>query len=246
MREIFEQCTISNNQIKLPNIQLERSLYLKVSKSLTALGGKWVGGKTQAFVFNFDPTAHLNRLIDGETDVKKKIQFFPTPKDLAAKLVGLVDLNESHSILEPSAGQGSLIDAIRNTGIMQQIHICEIDPVNVDILNKKYNDVYILANDFLTLNPENSLEFYDRIIANPPFSHNQDIKHIMKMYACLKTNGVLVSFASTSWQHTSTNVAKQFRAWLEDVNAEVIDIDKGAFSESGTQIPTVILKIRKR
>jgi type I restriction-modification system DNA methylase subunit len=235
----------SDNSIKLPNEQLDRSVYLNVKKELTALGGKWVGGKTQAFVFNFNPTELLDRLQNGETDIKKQIQFFPTPKELAKTIVELAEIANHHHVLEPSAGQGAIVSEILSV-IQSQIHVCEIDPTNRKILANKFGDkIYAIADDFLNLQPSNLHEYYDRIVANPPFSKGQDILHIKHMYECLKPGGVLVSFSGTGWLFNSMKRSQSFREWVSEVHAEIISVERPAFSESGTEIPTLILKIRK-
>lgn len=246
MNQIFMRCHVnSDNSIKLPNEQLDRSVYLNVKKELTALGGKWVGGKTQAFVFNFDPTELLGRLQNGDADIKKRLQFFPTPKALARELVQLSEIEPYHSILEPSAGHGAIVSEILSVH-PGQIHICEIDPTNQNILNKNFgNQIYLIKEDFLQLDPINKNEYYDRIIANPPFNKGQDITHVKHMYKCLKPGGTLVTFTSTSWQFNSIKRSQLFREWILEVHAEIIPVERQAFSESGTEIPTLILKIRK-
>ena len=39
-------------------------------------------------------------------------EFYPTPEDLAARMVGMVDLAKVRTVLEPSAGKGDLLDAL--------------------------------------------------------------------------------------------------------------------------------------
>lgn len=42
-------------------------------------------------------------------------QFYPTPPDTAARLMAMLDLPLQLPILEPSAGTGNLIEALRHT-----------------------------------------------------------------------------------------------------------------------------------
>ena len=58
--EILQKCTIEENTVKLPNIQLERKEYIEVKNKLELIGGKWKGGKIQGFVFATDPSELLN------------------------------------------------------------------------------------------------------------------------------------------------------------------------------------------
>ena len=243
MQHIFMQCKVIGNNIKLPDIQLDRKEYMDVKKQLTGLNGKWVGGKTQAFVFDFDPTDLLERLAGGESNIKKKVQFFPTPSVLASKLVLIAEISDGHKILEPSAGQGAIVEQILLKNPTIKISVCEIEPINQDVLRKKYStSIMHVGDDFLQVGDTRK---YDRIIANPPFNKSQDIDHIYKMYSLLSDDGILVSMSSTSWVTSNIKKSVAFREWLNKVNAEISDVKSGVFKESGTSIATKIIKIRK-
>ena len=49
VNEILQQCTIEGNVVRLPDIKLERKLYLEVAKRLNFIGGKWKSGKISRF-----------------------------------------------------------------------------------------------------------------------------------------------------------------------------------------------------
>lgn len=86
---------------------------------------------------------------------------------------------------------------------------------------------------------------YDLIIANPPFSKNQDVTHVLRMYEHLSDGGRLVAIMSPHWQHAQDKKSKQFRDFLQSVSGEVNEIDEGAFAEYGTQIKTYFVVIDK-
>lgn len=246
MQEILKNCLISGNQLRLPEGQLDRDVYLAIKKSVTSLGGKWVGGKTQAFVFNFDPTPLIQKLTSGEDKVvnlKKNLQFFPTPPDVAEDMLSWAEISATDKVLEPSAGQGALIIPIIERFPHLVVDVCELEEINRGILQSKLsNNINIIGEDFLntTFTKE-----YDWIIANPPFAKNQDIAHIQHMYTLLKKGGTLLSLSSPSWQIGSTKKVVAFRKWVEDVGAEVIELNRGCFKESGTNIAPLMLKITK-
>jgi phospholipid N-methyltransferase len=243
--EVLQNCTVEGTTIKLPAQQLDRKLYQDVAKSLELIGGKWKGGKVAGFVFNEDPTELLQQIANGEKrNLKKEFQFFITPASLARELVFYADIDKliKPKILEPSAGQGAIVKAIFEKGNVRQVDCCELMPLNQIFLDK-IDGTLLIASDFLTL--ESYTEYYDRIIANPPFSCNQDIDHIKKMYDCLKKGGRLVSIASSHWQISSNRKETEFKNWLDSVEAEIIPIPKGAFKESGTEIGGVIIIINK-
>lgn len=76
--DVIKACTIVGNIVKLPDVQLERKLYVDVAKSMELIGGKWKGGKVLGFVFPNDPTKLLDSLKEysPEKNLKKDFQYF--------------------------------------------------------------------------------------------------------------------------------------------------------------------------
>jgi len=239
--EVLRQCYVEGNVVKLPAEQLDRKLYMEVAKALQLIGGIWKGNKIQGFVFQTDPTELLEQIAYGESrNLKKEFQFFATPAKLADRLVELASINRHHEILEPSAGQGAIIEAILRAEPEAKVYAIELMDVNCTILTKK--GFYCDNLDFLATPAQ---PVFDRIIANPPFSKNQDIDHILQMYGALKPGGRLVSIASKHWQKAINKKETSFRDWLSEVSADIHEIPQGEFKESGTNIATVIVVIDK-
>lgn len=239
--DVLKGCTVKGNIVKLPDEQLDRKLYLEVANSLKLIGGVWRGKPTFGFVFPQDPTELLEKVAGGEKkNLKKEYQFFETGSNEADRIVALAEINESHFILEPSAGQGAIIKAIQRVIPECDVWYYELMDVNITFLRKIPHAKY-LGTDFLKCDRK-----FDRIIGNPPFSKNQDIIHIRKMYECLKPGGRLVSIASKHWQMSNNKKETEFREWLDEVNAEVQEIEAGAFKKSGTMISSVIIIINKK
>ena len=246
--EALQQCTVDGTTIKLPNVTLDRKVYLEVKTALELIGGKWKGGKVGGFVFATDPTELLQKVAGGEkVNPKKEFQFFGTPAELAKKMVAMADISPTSVILEPSAGQGAIVDEIlKVTTDGNMVCICEKMPINRDILMKKYDGKveFLRVEDDDFLNHPDEVK-YDSIIANPPFSKNQDIEHIQKMYTLLQEGGTLVAISSTHWEHSQNNKERAFKQWLDVVGAYQEDIPAGAFKESGTSIATKLIMIQK-
>jgi hypothetical protein len=241
--EVLKGCIVDGLVVKLPAQQLDRDLYLEVKKALQLIGGVWKGGKIFGFVFKQDPTEMLKQISDGERrDLKKEYQFFATPDALADRLVAMADIQSDSHTLEPSAGQGAIINAIHRLYPKIVVHCYELMDINQSFL-RKLQCTNLLGDDFIE-SPYDD-RYYDRIIANPPFSKNQDIDHIRKMYDCLIPGGILVSVASKHWKLSNNKKEKEFSAWLEELNAEIIELDSGEFKESGTMVGGYIIKIRK-
>lgn len=251
--EALKACTVDGNLVKLPAIQLERKTYLEVAKALNLIGGKWKGSKVQAFVFATDPTDLLASIQGGENrNLKKEFQFFATPPDLAKIMIREAKLEYGHSVLEPSAGQGALLEAIQETDLGLRPDCYELMETNRIILQQKKDNglsMNILGEDFLI---HNARRKYDRIIANPPFSKNQDIDHIMKMVECLNPGGRIVSVASMSWTFGSQKKQESFKRFILNEDPMVtnfecsyVEIERETFKESGTLVPSTLITINK-
>lgn len=245
LQQSIAKCRIAANVVYLPPISEPLANYADVRKALLNAGGTY---KNCSFIFPNDAQPYIDRLMGGKSvNIKKEFQFFATPAELADKLVKEADITQWEMILEPSAGQGAIMEAVlRECDYLNNpIDYCELMDVNRAVIEKKINSGLrgiCVGHDFLLL--KNSYQ-WDKIIANPPFNKNQDIDHIRKMYQVCKTGGRIATIASNSWRTGSQNKQVEFREWLEEINAVVEDIEAGAFKESGTNIATCMIIIDK-
>lgn len=240
----LKSANIENNIVRLTT-QLDRTDYLAVNKVLESLGGKW-NKKLKGHVFETNPSDLFFSTLDTGNykslpDIKKQFQAFFTPCELAEKLVDLADVSENHLILEPSAGGGNILVFLPG----QNVHYCEIQPELVEFLknNEQTNNCKFVGSDFLEYNPG---PIYDRIIANPPFSKNQDINHVSHMIDCCKEGGKIVSIMSPSLTFKQNKYSKSLFEKLDDcVSYEIIKNESGSFKESGTAVETVTIIINR-
>ena len=244
---ILKACTVEGNVVKLPPEELDRTLYQEVRKHLELIGGKWKGGKTSGFVFDDCETSYIEQLLDEQSNgegrnLKKEYQFFPTPPELARRMMTLIKPLPGMDILEPSAGDGALIKELHAChGKDIVVSYCEAMDINRIKLGKLKNTIMV-CEDFL----DHSNDYqYDFIIANPPFTKGQDIEHIMKMYDLLKVNGRLVTIASPSYTFGSQKKQVAFKEFLQKVDAFQEELPAGTFSESGTEIRAMLIVIDK-
>ncbi len=173
--------------------------------------------------------------------------FFPTPESLAQQLAEMAELASGQTVLEPSAGTGSLIDAARNHCKGLQVGFCELNLVLLDILQAKYEgetDVHFLTRDSLELEAYRPGERYDRILMNPPFERSQDIEHVRFAHTLLKPKGLLIAVMSSGAFARSDRKATEFQKFLKAQKAVVKEIPEGAFKASGTLVASKIVALR--
>lgn len=182
---ILSNGTIDGNVVRLPK-QLDRPTYMRVNKALTSVGGKW-NRKVGGHVFNFDPHELIGDAVatGSIVDIRRTLQFFETPDDLAQRMVALAGLACGDLVLEPSAGKGRIVRHLMATG-------ATIEAVEIDANNcKALCDLAGAANAFMVC--QNSFESYgsstaerfEAIVMNPPFSDNRDISHIRLAWTLL-------------------------------------------------------------
>lgn len=242
VEDVLKHCSFENNILRLPDVQLNPKSYAEVKKWIMEAGGKWNGGKVQGFTFDFDATRVAGILMSGKRcNLKQDFQFFSTPPELAEWLVSLSDISTDHAVLEPSAGTGAIIRAIHKTCPDITVDAFELMPENRQALEKMQN-VSLVGEDFTQGVPR----IYDRIFANPPFSKNQDIRHVRMMYDSLNPDsGEMCVITSQHWVNAPEKECKEFRDWLHAVNAETHKIPNGVFDESGTNIATMAIVIKR-
>jgi hypothetical protein len=130
--------------------------------------------------------------------------FFPTPQSVIDEMLQIADIEDDFKILEPSAGIGSIVDAVRETGFTGTIHALEINSSLCNILQMKGIDHECV--DFLDWTEGG----YDLIVMNPPFEKRQAIKHVQHAFSLLSDRGMLVSVmpAPHAKELAITNVAE--------------------------------------
>ena len=177
-----------------------------------------------------------------------KDEFFPTPRELVKEMVFGLDVCIRHTILEPSAGTGELIETLleecadlnRHNMKDNDIDVVEIDPELRYILKGK--GIRVVHDDFLTYN---TLKRYDWIFMNPPFSCGD--RHLRKALELLKDGGTCVCLLNQeTLANPYTNSRKALLQQLEEWNYEQ-KIIHGAFkqAERKTDVDVVMVKVTK-
>jgi len=92
--------------------------------------------------------------------------FYPTPKQVIEQMISGLDLN-GKTVLEPSAGKGNIIDALKQCGA--KVICCEQNEELALIASSKAR---LIATDFLSVE-SHQISHVDYIVMNPPFSADE-------------------------------------------------------------------------
>lgn len=160
-------------------------------------------------------------------------QLFPTPPELATRMVELAHIEPGQCVLEPSAGTGAIVQAVADR-VDTEILCYEINPDLCAGLRRRFPSyrAHVERADFLEV--ESFMGQYPRVLMNPPFSHGEDIRHIQHARKFLAPGGRLVALCA--------NGPRQREA-LQPLAAYWEDLPPGTFAESGTQVNAALLVI---
>lgn len=170
------------------------------------------------------------------TAVSKDLQFYWSPKPVIAKALdeaGIYlpryrgDEPPKHKVLEPSCGDGRILDELRARGC----NVFGIEVHAVRAAEARAKGHAVLTANFLEqpARPE-----FDYVVMNPPFYGRHYVKHVRHALDFLKPGGTLVSIlpATAHYDH-------------QELKGTWTDLPVGSFSEAGTNVPTGILRIRR-
>lgn len=161
------------------------------------------------------------------TAVSKDLQYYPTPREVVEEAIGKLRIEKGMRILEPSCGCGRIMDALRAKGV--DIFGIEFDGGRAaECRNKGHN---VLTANFLESVPTGD---YDAVVMNPPFYGKHYVKHVEHALKFLKPKGVLIAILPASARYDHGLLTGKWD-----------DLPIGSFRESGTNINTTVLTIRK-
>lgn len=252
VRAALDRSVFTSDSVQLPE-QLDRALYMKVNKIIETAGGKW-NRKRAAHLFGEDPKRVLGLAIEvGALDISQvdisvmksdKMnavvdQLFPTPPDIARKMIAAAEIEPGMCVLEPSVGTGVLVQAVIDS-VDTEILGYEIDRRLCNLLDRKFPSYklhtrcmdFLVASDFMGC--------YPRVVMNPPFVRGADILHIEHALKFLAPGGRLVAICANGPRQRE---AFELRANSSGGYWE--DLPAGTFKGSGTDVNTAMVVINR-
>ena len=219
--------------------QLDRKLYERTNKVLEAAGGKW-NKKAKAHVFEAEAAERMDQIIlSGMVEVPKdEFNFFPSPPAVVERLMDLADIERGMRVLEPSAGKGAIAYACADLGATVDCY--ELMEANFVALAGDPKLGLVTKADFLTVKPG---PIYDRVVMNPPFLKQSDIKHVLHAHKFLQPDGLLVAVMSAGVEFRTDKRTTAFKQLLEERGGHIEQLPENSFKASGTGVRTVIAVI---
>lgn len=217
--------------------QLDRAVYARTNKVLEAAGGKW-NRKAGAHVFPGDAADAMEQiLLTGQVTVPQDFGYFPTPAPMVARLLEAARIEPNMRVLEPSAGQGAIAYEMAK---LAYVDCVELLPANAEKIQVGGKIVSLTTGDFLKQFPRTR---FDRVVMNPPFAKQDDIRHVMHALQFLRKDGLLVSIMSAGVLYRENQLTRDFRALVATRGGSIEELPEGAFKPSGTMVRTVLVTI---
>ena len=175
--------------------------------------------------------------------------FYPTPKNLIDKMLDGLEWKMIHTILEPSAGKGNIVEVLREkqkfnnkwcTTIKLDIDCIESDENLRAILKEK--NIRVVHDDFLTYD---TMKEYDLIVMNPPFSNG--CKHLLKALEFQQRNGgaIVCLLNAETLKNECNNERIMLNRMLREYNADVQYIrDAFVDAERKTGVEVALVKVK--
>jgi len=169
-------------------------------------------------------------------------QFYPTPIELANKALQRVDFERVKFILEPSAGRGDFITALKPLmhNKTAQVNCIEIDSDLRAVLRNR--GFIVVGNDFMQFK---TWQKYDLCVMNPPF--NDGDVHLLKAMDVMKSGGQIVCILNAETiKNPYTNTRMDLLNRLDEYGAEIEYIEKafaGAERKTDVEIALVYIDI---
>ena len=165
------------------------------------------------------------------TEVARDLQFYPTPKTVAGTVIDALHLRGGEAILEPSCGDGALMDelAARNADLHENRMSGPVTVTGVEYdggraAQARAKGHHVMIANFLQVAPEAS---FDAVVMNPPFYGKHWLKHLRHAMRFLKPGGRLVCILPATAHYDHDEAVGDWR-----------DLPVGSFASSGTNVPT--------
>ena len=168
--------------------------------------------------------------------VDASTEFFATPPAVVDRMIAVAGLEAGMTVLEPSAGLGAI--ASRVAPLVASVECIERDRQLASRLRAAATwPGDVLCADFLEVP---AAAVYDRVLMNPPFSRQADIRHVTHALGFVKPGGMVVAVMSAGTEFRQDKTATGFREMVEARGGRIERLPDDAFAGAGISVRTVL------
>jgi len=165
------------------------------------------------------------------TEVAPDLQFYPTPRKAAKLVIDALHLSGGETILEPSCGDGQLMDMLADwhnhpteRRYRSPVIVTGVEYDAGRAAQARAKGHHVMTANFLQVAPDPR---FDVVVMNPPFYGQHYKKHLDHALKFLRPGGRLACILPASAYYDHGNTVGEWH-----------DLPVGSFAESGTNIPT--------
>lgn len=174
-------------------------------------------------------------------------QYYPTPENIAKDMIEEAKIKPTDTVLEPSAGRGSLLKQI--TLKTSSYEAVEKNRTNANFLRAQGYKVHEGSFEEYYQEAVKSGKKFDKVVMNPPFCDGIEYVHIAMAYNLLKSGGRLIALIPENSTYYGTERGTKFSEFFinkhEEGYAESRELPINSFERSGTNIDIMMIIIDK-
>lgn len=229
---------------------------------MESYGGRW-NERCKGFKFNeFDDEKFKSIKADlsvgfvnlsEEKRTRERDAFFPTPVKVVDKMIETANLKPDSIMLESSAGTGRILDEAKKViNSVDNFVVIEMNSERQRILRDKGYKVDFNGTFEDSLKDSEILKKIkncDKVVINPPFKNDSDVKHLLISYMFCADNADVVSILQENSLYYDRQIHRVFKEFLSLIGKdayEVVSLPAGSFKDELTTVDTVIFHIKKR
>lgn len=229
---------------------------------MESYGGRW-NERCKGFKFNEFDDEKLKSIkadlsvgfvnLSEEKRTREKDAFFPTPVKVVDKMIRTANLKPDSIMLESSAGTGRILDEAKKViNSVDNFVVIEMNSERQRILRDKGYKVDFNGTFEDSLKDSETLKKIkncDKVVINPPFKNDSDVKHLLISYMFCADNADVVSILQENSLYYDRQIHKVFKEFLSLIGKdayEVVSLPAGSFKDELTTVDTVIFHIKKR
>lgn len=229
---------------------------------MESYGGRW-NERCKGFKFNEFDAEKLKSIkadlsvgfvnLSEEKRTREKDAFFPTPVKVVDKMIETANLKPDSIMLESSAGTGRILDEAKKViNSVDNFVVIEMNGERQRILRDKgYKVDFNGTFEDSLKDPEilKKLKKCDKVVINPPFKNDSDVRHLLISYMFCADNADVVSILQENSLYYDRQIHRVFKEFLSLIGKdayEVVSLPAGSFKDELTTVDTVIFHIKKR